>query len=61
MENNLKIVARKIANNLYYKFSYYCDVYFDFVVDAVENTLKDFEMEIKPLDDIHKHIKENYI
>ena len=62
MKSNLKNVSKVIANQLmddYY--NYYCTVYFDFIVDAVENTLKDYEMEIPPLSDIHKHIKENYI
>lgn len=61
MKNNLEIVSKKIATELYYNYSYYNSVYFDFIAEAVENTLKDFEMEVKPLEDIHKHIKENYI
>ena len=41
--------------------NYYSYVYFGFIVEAVENTLKDFKQKIKPLDEIHNHIKENYI
>lgn len=62
MKSNLKIISKEIANDLYYKYyPYYYSVYFDFIVEAVENTLKDFKMEIPPLEEIHKHIKENYI
>ena len=53
---------KEIASNLYYTYyNYYCTVYFDFIVEAVENTIKDFYGEIKPLKEIHQHIKENYI
>ncbi len=57
----MKSVYEQIASELEYKYSYYCSVYFGFIVEAVENTIKDFYGEIKPLDEIHKHIKENYI
>ena len=57
MKEHCEIIARKLYNN----YSYYNSVYFDFIVEAVENTLKDYQMEIPPLDEIHKHIKENYI
>jgi hypothetical protein len=53
---------REIAENLYYTYyNYYCYVFFDFIVEAVENTIKDFLGEIKSLKEIHQHIKENYI
>lgn len=53
---------REIAEKLYYKYyNYYCTVYFDFIVEAVENTIKDFHGEIKTLEEIHQNIKENYI
>lgn len=51
----------QIARELEYKYNYYSSVYFGFIVEAVENTLKDFRMKVPPLDEIHKHIKENYI
>ena len=57
----MKSVYEQIASELEYKYNYYSDVYFSFIVEAVENTIKDFYGEIKPLDEIHKHIKENYI
>lgn len=62
MKNNLESIAKDIARDLentYY--NYYMYVCFSFIVEAVENTLKDFKMEIKPLSTIHNHIKENYI
>lgn len=62
MKSNLKSISREIANNLYYSYyGYYCTVFFDFIVESVENTIKDYEYEIKPLIEIHNHIKENYI
>ena len=61
MKSNLQVVSKEIARELYYNYSYYNTVFFDIIIEAVENTLKDFEMEIKPLPEIHKHIKENYI
>lgn len=51
-------IARQLLNEYY---NYYCTVYFDFIVEAVENTIKDYDGEIVPLDEIHKYIKENYI
>lgn len=55
-------VYKEIAEKLYYKYyNYYCYVYFDFIIEAVENTIKDFYGEIKSLSEIHSHIKENYI
>lgn len=57
----MKRLYEQIARELEYKYNYYSSVYFGFIVEAVENTIKDFGCEIKPLDEIHKHIKENYI
>lgn len=55
-------VCKEIAQQLYNKYyKYYCYVYFDFITEAVENTIKDFYGEVKPLEDIHEHIKQNYI
>ena len=61
MKSNLRKVSQEIATQLESEYDYYISVYFGFIVEAVENALKDFEMEIKPLDEIHNHIKENYI
>ena len=34
---------KEIAEKLYYTYyNYYCTVYFDFIVEAVENTINDF-------------------
>lgn len=61
MKSNLKKVCQEIAMKLELKYNYYSSVYFDFIVEAVENTIIDHGYEIKPLDEIHQHIKENYI
>ena len=61
MKSNLEIISKEIARDLentYY--NYYMYVCFSFIVEAVENTLKDFKMEIPHLSKIHSHIKENY-
>ena len=54
-------MIEKIAYELSLKYRYYDDVYYDFIVEAVKNTIDDFMGEIKPLQEIHKHITENYI
>lgn len=54
-------VYKDIALELESKYHYYDDVYFDFVVEAVENTITDFMGEVKSLEKIHKHITQNYI
>lgn len=55
-------VYKEIASNLYYKYyNYYCTVFFDFIVEAVQNTIKDYQGEVIPLDEMHQYIKENYI
>lgn len=62
MKNNLKIIANEIARDLLNNYyNYYYTVYFGFIEEAVENTIKDFGYEVKPLEEIHTHIKENYI
>ena len=54
-------MIEKIAYELSLKYRYYDDVYFDFIVEAVQNTINDFMGEIKTIQEIHKHIIENYI
>lgn len=62
MTNNLKKASKEIATQLYYTYNkYYNYIWFGFIIEAVENTLKDFEMEVKPLDEIHRHIVANYL
>lgn len=52
---------RKIARELQHKYyDYYCTVYFDFIVEAVENTIDDFG-RVCNLEEMHQHIIENYI
>lgn len=54
-------MAYKIANDLYYTYEYYDTVAFDFILEAVEYTIKDFQGEVKSLEEIHRHIVKNYI
>lgn len=56
-----RTVYRDIPQQLCSKYDYYDTVAFEFVIDAVVNTVKDFNGEIRSLDEIHKHIIENYI
>ena len=56
--NAYREIAAQLVNKYY---NYYCTVYFDFIVDAVENTIKDHDGEVKPLAEIHRHITEWYI
>lgn len=53
--------CKDIAVMLQLRYRYYDDVYFDFVVEAVENTITDFMGEIKSLEEFHEHITQNYI
>lgn len=55
------IAYKEIARDLYYAYEYYDTVAFDFIVEAVENTIKDFQGEVKSLEEIHRHIVRNYI
>lgn len=53
--------ATKIARELFNKYyNYYCTVYFDFIVEAVENALDD-GCRCDDLEEMHEYIKENYI
>ena len=53
--------ARELARELQMEYyDYYCTVYFDFIVEAVENALYDLD-GVCDLKDLHKCIKENYI
>ena len=56
-----KQTAREIAYELMTTYSYYDTVYFAFIVEAVENTIKDHGGNIPSLKAIHNHITENYI
>lgn len=58
---NTATLYERIANELRYAYDYYDSVAFGFITEAVENTLNDFGGGIRALDEIHKHITENYI
>ena len=52
---------KRIAGELYYKYTdYYYTVIFDVLVEAVINSIYDLE-GVCDIDDLHKHITENYI
>ena len=51
-----KQIARELSEKYYH---YYCTVYFDFIVEAVENAISD--IHTYNLEKLHNHIKENYI
>ena len=54
-------VYKEIARDLSIKYyNYYCTVFFDFIVEAVYNSVNDL-MGVCDLDELHAHIKENYI
>lgn len=55
--NHAKDLARRLQDKYY---NYYCTVYFDFIVEAVENALNDLE-GVCDLEELHACIKENYI
>lgn len=58
--NIVKKICRELQNN----FDYYNDVYYEFIIEAVENTVKDLnitDMATCNIATVHKHIKENYI
>lgn len=40
---------------------YYQTVAYEFIVEAVENSVRDNKGPFKTLDDLDKHIRENYI
>lgn len=57
MKTKVKEIARELQMEYY---DYYCTVYFDFIVEAVENSIYDLE-GVCNLEDLHHHIIENYI
>lgn len=56
-------MVRKLANQLLMEYpNYYETVYFDFIVEAVENSLMDNGRQpFESLQDLHNHIIQNYI
>ena len=42
-------------------YNYYCTVYYEYIIEAIKNTLKDNYNKDLSIEEIHKHIKENYI
>ncbi len=58
-KEQIKKIYSLLINNYY---EYYCTVYYEFIMEAIANTLKDFKnKKTYDIDDIHKNIKENYI
>ncbi len=52
---------RELANELYWKYcDYYWTVNFNFLMEAVDNAIQDL-YGVVDLEDLHQHIKENYI
>lgn len=54
---------KSIYNDLIYKYyEYYCTTYYEFIIEAIANTMQDLRnYNIITLDMIHNNIKENYI
>lgn len=43
-------------------YNYYCTVYYEFILEAIKNTIEDFKNKSSyTIEDIHKNIIENYI
>lgn len=43
-------------------YNYYCTVYYEFILEAIKNTLDDFKNKKSyNITDIHENIKNNYI
>lgn len=52
---------KRLARELYNKYyDYYSTVYFDFLVEAVQDSMRDLH-GITSLEELHEHITENYI
>lgn len=64
-QKQLNHISGYIAETLYYKYNYYYNnVYYDFIIEAVKNTLNDLKINdnfSEKIDIIHKHIINNYI
>lgn len=64
-EKQLNHISGYIAEALFYKYNdYYNTVYYEFIIDAVKNTLKDLKITggfLEAIPTIHKHIINNYI
>jgi hypothetical protein len=61
---NYKNIDKKtIYSDLTYKYyNYYYSVYYEFIIEAIENTMKDLrKYDSITIDMIHNNIKENYI
>lgn len=55
--NCYESIARQLYNTYY---NYYCTVYFDFLVEAVHDAMRDLH-GVRNIEELHEHIKENYI
>lgn len=53
---------KNIAIDLYNKYyEYYCFVFIDFLIDAIENSIEKDGVNADDIDAIHQNIIENYI
>ena len=51
---------RQLLNDKYY--NYYCTVYYEYINEAIINTLKDLKnKDVLTIEDIHNNIINNYI
>lgn len=51
-----------IYEQLIFNYRYYDDVFYTFIIEAIENTKKDFENKVEySLEEIHNNIINNYI
>lgn len=56
---NVSYIMELLYNNYY---SYYNDVYYSYIQEAIKETLNDFKNKsFFTIEDIHKNIKNNYI
>lgn len=57
-KERIKNIYSMLINNYY---DYYCTVYYEFIIEAIENTLKDNKNKDMSVEEIHKYITENFI
>lgn len=54
---------KEIYNELMEQYyNYYCTVYYEFILEAIKNTIKDFRNKKEyTIEEVHQNIIENYI
>lgn len=61
-KTNKRNIKDIIYSDLLYNYKYYNYVYYSYIQDIIKSTLQDLKnYDVLTLDQIHKHIKENYI